>query len=89
MLSEFAQNAANAAQFGAEHLDYMRSLMKSGKVIYAGPMEDKHSAAILFATKEWSEVEQMLAKEPFHREHVLKIVSHSVWNACETAKSAP
>lgn len=85
VLSEFAENAANSAQFAAEHFAYMRGLMKSGKVISAGPMEDKHTAAILFATKDWSEAEEILKKEPFHREHVLKVASHFVWNACEAA----
>jgi uncharacterized protein YciI len=85
VLSEFAENAANSGQFATEHFAYMRGLMKSGKVIAAGPMEDKHTAAVLFATKDWSEAEEMLKKEPFHREHVLKVASHSVWNACEAA----
>jgi hypothetical protein len=63
----------------------MLRLMKSGKVISAGPMTDQHTAAVLFATKDWAEVEELLKKEPFHREHVLKLTSHSVWNACEAA----
>ncbi len=86
VLSEFAENAANSARFVQEHFDYMRGLMKSGKVISAGPMADSHTAAILFATKDWTEAEEMLKKEPFHREHVLKVTSHSVWTACEAAK---
>lgn len=85
VLSEFGEHAANSAQFYEEHLNYMRALMKSGKVIFAGPMTDNHSAAILFATKDWTEAEEMLKKEPFHREGVLRIKSHSVWNACEAA----
>jgi hypothetical protein len=32
------------------------------------------------------EAEEMLKKEPFHREGVLKVMSHSVWNACEASQ---
>jgi len=78
-------NAANQAKFAQEHLSYMLGLMKSGKIISAGPMSDNHTAAILFATKDWAEAEEMLKNEPFHREHVLKVTSHSIWNACEAA----
>ncbi|HTX34792.1 MAG TPA: YciI family protein [Bryobacteraceae bacterium] len=85
VLSEFGENAANSARFQAEHLDYMRGLMKSGKVITAGPMTDNHTTAMVFATKDWAEVEAILKKEPFHREGVLKVVKHMVWNACEVA----
>jgi uncharacterized protein len=83
VISEFGENAANSGRFQAEHFDYMRGLMKSGKVITAGPMTDNHTAAIVFATKDWAEAEEILNKEPFHREGVLKVVKHMVWNACE------
>ncbi|MGA2131670.1 MAG: YciI family protein [Bryobacteraceae bacterium] len=85
VLSELGENATNSARFAEEHHAYMLRLMKSGKVILAGPMTDQHTAAILFATEDWTEVQQLLNKEPFHREHVLKLISHSVWNACEAA----
>jgi uncharacterized protein YciI len=85
VLSEFGENAANSARFQAEHFEYMRGLMKSGKVTIAGPMTDNHTAAIVFATTDWAQVEQMLKKEPFHREGVLKVMKHMVWNACEAA----
>jgi len=85
VLSEFGENAANSARFQAEHLDYMRGLMKSGEVITAGPMTDNHTAAIVLATTDWAEAEALLNKEPFHREGVLKVVKHMVWNACELA----
>lgn len=85
VLSESGDNAANSARFQAEHFEYMRGLMKSGKVITAGPMTDNHTAAFVFASKDWAQVEEMLNKEPFHREGVLKIMNHMVWNACEAA----
>jgi uncharacterized protein YciI len=83
ILSELGENAPNAARFQAEHFAYMRELMKSGKVITAGPMTDNHTTVIVLATKEWAEAEEILKKEPFHREGVLKMVKHMVWNACE------
>jgi uncharacterized protein YciI len=83
ILSESGENAPNIARFQAEHFAYMRELMKSGKVITAGPTTDNHTAVIVLATKEWAEAENILKKEPFHREGVLKMVKHMVWNACE------
>jgi len=85
VISELGGNQANAKQFAQEHFHYMAGLMKSGKVIAAGPTDDKHTAVILFATSDWNEAEELLKKEPFHRAHVLAVKSHSVWNACEAA----
>jgi hypothetical protein len=48
-------------------------------------MADHQRAALLFSTNDWAAAEQLLSKEPCHRVHVLKVVSHSVWNACEMA----
>ncbi len=61
----------------------MRELMKSGKVIAAGPVTDNRTSVIVLATKDWAEAEEILRKEPFHREGVLRMVKHIVWNACE------
>jgi hypothetical protein len=41
---------------------------------------------LLFGTKDWAEVEALMKNEPFTREGVMKVVSHTVWNACEAAK---
>ena len=85
VLCELSENAANQAKLAQEHLSYMLGLMKSGKIITAGPMSDHRTAAIVFASKDWSEVEQLLDNEPFHREHMLKVTSHGIWTACEAA----
>jgi uncharacterized protein YciI len=68
-----------------EHLAYIVPLLKAGKVISAGPTADGRGV-LVFATKEWSEVETIMNNEPFMREGLMKIASHTVWNACEAAK---
>ncbi|MGA2113326.1 MAG: YciI family protein [Bryobacteraceae bacterium] len=83
---EFAASAAKSADFQKEHFAYVLELLKSGKVISAGPMSDGRSAAMLFATKDWDEAEALIRKEPFNREGVLKVTSHSVWTACEASR---
>jgi uncharacterized protein YciI len=83
---EFAANAAKSADFQKEHLAYVLELLKSGKAIAAGPLSDGRSAAILFATKDWDEAEALIEKEPFNREGVFKVASHSVWTACEASR---
>lgn len=72
-------------QFYEEHLAYVLPLMKSGKVVSAGPTQDGRGV-LIFAGKDWAEIEAILKKEPFTREGVMKMTSHTVWNACEAAK---
>jgi uncharacterized protein YciI len=86
VLFDFQQeNAAKAKQFHDEHLAYMVSLMKAGKVLSAGPTVDGR-AVMIFAMTDWAEVEAILKKEPFTREGVMKMTSHTVWTACEAEK---
>jgi uncharacterized protein YciI len=86
VLSEIDQaNASKIGQFYEEHLAYILPFLKSGKVLSAGPTEDGRGI-LIFASKEWSEVEAIMKKEPFTREGVMKTVSHTVWRACEAAK---
>ena len=78
-------NASKINDFYDEHLAYIVPLMKSGKVLSAGPTDDGRGV-IVFATKDWSEAEAIMKKEPFTREGIMKIASHTVWHACEAAK---
>lgn len=71
-------------QFYDEHVSYMLPLMKSGKIISAGPTNDG-GAVVILATRDWAEAEALLNKEPFTREGITRIASHTVWNACEAA----
>jgi len=86
VLFESGPNWDKARQFSAGHLAYVLQQMKSGKVLSAGPMEGAQRAAMLFASKDWSEVEAILKDEPFTREGVLQMTEHVVWNACEAEK---
>jgi uncharacterized protein YciI len=72
-------------EFYEEHLAYLVPLLKAGKIISAGPTADGRGV-VVFATKEWSEVETIMKDEPFMREGLMTIASHTVWNACEAAK---
>ena len=78
-------NNGKINDFYDEHLAYMLPLLKAGKVLSLGPTADGRGV-IVFATKDWSEAEAIMKKEPFTREGVMKIVSHTVWNACEAVK---
>lgn len=68
-----------------EHVANLVELMKSGKVISAGPTDDNRGVLIFNGT-DWNEIEGVLKKEPFTREGIMKITSHVVWRACEAAK---
>jgi uncharacterized protein YciI len=77
-------NAAKIDQFYDEHVAYILPLMKSGKVISAGPSDDG-GGLIVFGTTDWAEIEAIMKKGPFTREGIMKIASHTVWQACEAA----
>jgi uncharacterized protein YciI len=77
-------NAAKIDRFYDEHVDYIVPLMKSGKVISAGPTDDG-GGVIVFGTTDWAEIEAIMKKGPFTREGIMKIASHTVWQACEAA----
>jgi len=78
-------NSSKINTFYDEHLAFLVPLLKSGKIISAGPTDDGRGV-LIFGTKDWTEVEALMKKEPFTREGVMKVVSHTVWNACEAAK---
>ena len=77
-------NSAKVNQFYDEHVAYLLPFMKSGKVISAGPSDDG-GGLIVFGTTDWAEAETIMKKEPFTREGIMKIASHTVWRACEAA----
>ena len=84
---ERGPNWANAGKVAPQHLAFMLQQMKSGKVLSSGPIEGlPPAAAMVAASGDWNLVEGILKVEPFTHEGVLKVVSHSVWNACEAAK---
>jgi uncharacterized protein YciI len=72
-------------KFYDEHLASLAQLMKEGKVVSAGPTEDSRGVLIFNGTN-WKEIEGILKQEPFTREGILKMTSHTVWRACEAAK---
>ena len=83
---ERGPNWDKARDVAPKHLAYMLQLMKSGKVLSAGPTQGTQPAAVgVFAAGDWAGVESVLKDEPFTREGVLKVASHTVWSACEAA----
>lgn len=77
-------NASKINQYYDEHLAYILPFMKAGKVIAAGPSDDG-GGFIIFGTTDWAAAEAILKKEPFTREGIMKVASHTVWRACEPA----
>lgn len=79
-------NSDKGPQLFQQHVSYLLDQMKSGKIISAGPMAAGHSALIIFATKDWDEIQNILQSEPYTQAGVIKIAHHDLWNACEIAK---
>jgi uncharacterized protein YciI len=57
--------------------------MRANKVIAAGPFEGNDGGAIIFASSDWNEVQNLLKDEPFTAAGVLKISDHKLWTACQ------
>ena len=72
-------------KFYDEHIANLAALMKEGKIASSGPTEDGRGILIFNGTN-WAEIEGILKKEPFTREGIVKMASHTVWRACEPAK---
>src|SRR5579884_1359990 len=88
VIFESAENHDKAQQVLGEHLAWVSAQLHSGRIVSAGPLAEGNQAVILFASKDWSDVEKLLGDEPFNREHVMKVKSHDVWNACELDTAA-
>ncbi|MCH5585902.1 YciI family protein [Shimazuella sp. AN120528] len=48
------------------HRDYLDTLYATGKLIVSGRKADQTGGVIVFATSDRSEVEAIIAKDPFH-----------------------
>lgn len=79
-------NASKSQELFQQHVTYLLGQMKAGKVIAAGPMAAGHTALMIFASKDWDEVQDVLKAEPFTQAGVIQVVRHEVWNSCELAK---
>ena len=77
-------NASRMSGLFDEHTAYLVEHMKAGRIVAAGKTE-KGGAAI-FSSKDWLEVEGIINKDPYVREHIAAVASHTVWNACEAEK---
>ena len=76
--------ASKIDEFYDADIAYLLPLMKSGKVVSAGPTEDG-GGFIIFGTTDWTEIQEIMKKDPFTREGIMTIASHHVWRACEAA----
>lgn len=67
-----------------EHTAYLIEHMKAGRIVAAGKTDT--GGAAIFASKDWLEVEGIIEKDPYIRDGVATVASHTVWNACEAEK---
>jgi uncharacterized protein YciI len=79
------EKAPLADKFYDEHVANLAQLMKAGKIVSSGPTDDGRGILIFNGTN-WAEIEPILKKEPFTREGIIKMTSHTVWRVCEAAK---
>src|SRR5262249_44832905 len=80
-----AAPASKINQYYDEETAVLIAPMKSAQLISAAPPRDG-GGGFLFATADWNEVQQIMKKEPFPREGITTIASHTVWQACEAAR---
>jgi uncharacterized protein YciI len=68
----------------ADHTAYLIGHRKAGRIVSAGKTDD--GAAAIFTSKSWPAVEEILKQDPYVRNGVAKVASHTVWGACEPEK---
>jgi uncharacterized protein YciI len=76
-------NIAKAKDLAPAHFEYMKRQMRANKIIAAGPFEPNDGAAIIFASSDWNEVQDLLKDEPLTSAGVIKVSDHKTWSACQ------
>jgi hypothetical protein len=79
--------AANAGKMNGlynEHLAYSLKHLKAGNIVNLGISDD--GAAAVFTSINWPEVEAVINQDPYVREGVAVVASHTVWHACKAEK---
>jgi hypothetical protein len=76
-----AANAGKISGLFDEHLAYSLKHLRAGDVVRLG-ISDSGAAAV-FTNTQWSEVEAIINQDPYIREGVAVVASHTVWHACE------
>ena len=79
--------AANAGKMNGlfnEHLAYSLKHLRARDIVNLG-ISDTGAAAV-FASTNWSEVDAIINQDPYIREGVAVVASHTVWHACEAEK---
>jgi hypothetical protein len=79
--------AANAGKMNGlfkEHLAYSLKHLKAGDIVNLGISDD--GAAAVFTSINWPEVEAVINQDPYVREGVAVVASHTVWHACKAEK---
>jgi uncharacterized protein YciI len=76
-------NVAKGKELAPAHFEYMRRQMHDNKIIAAGPFSSNDGAAIIFASSDWRDVQDILKDEPFTNAGVIQVSDHKTWQACQ------
>jgi hypothetical protein len=79
-----AANAGKMSSLFNEHLAYSLKHLKAGDIVNLG-ISDTGAAAV-FTSINWAEVEAVINQDPYIREGVAVVESHTVWHACEAER---
>lgn len=64
-----------------QHIAYSLKHLRAGNIVNLGISES--GAAAVFTSTNWSEVKAIISQDPYIREDVAVVASHTVWHACE------
>lgn len=76
-------NIAKQKELSTAHFAYMSREMRENKIIAAGPFTTNDGAAIVFASSDWKEVQDLLKDEPYTSGGVIQVSDHKTWIACQ------
>lgn len=72
-----------------QHLAFVTAMLQSGKVLSVGPFADHESAAVIYASTDWDQIQEMMKDDPFLKAGLMKATQHYVWTACVLASPSP
>jgi uncharacterized protein YciI len=74
-------NVEAFSQYVSSHLDYLRTHMKSGKILYAGPFEKTSGGIAIYSVTDPREIDALVNKDPAITD---KVFTYSMrpWRMC-------
>ena len=80
VIAAYTTDAATIAKARPAHREYLTGLIRQGKLVISGPFSDDRGALLVYEAETSSEVEKLIAGDPFAKEGVFVSWEIRPWN---------